>query len=177
MVIWATKDNARRPATWHKTVAWHCQRLTPKAPAICVPAAPSQGSRLRCACRQHAAAAACKRGGFRGSKRHHLLLPTRAVGTAGGCSQPKCLTSHLTSPGTLPLGAHKTVAWHCQRLTPKAPAICVPAAPSCLALPEAHSQGSANLCLHSFQAGARVLVPGHESRGRDGRGRDANARP
>ena len=74
----------------------------------------------------------------------------------GGCSQPKCLTSHLTSPGTSPSGAHKAAAWHCQRLTPKAPAIYAPAAPSCLALPEAHSQGSANLCRHSFQGGARV---------------------
>ena len=35
-----------------------------------------------------------------------------------------------TLPGALPSGAHKAVAWHCQRLTPKAPAICVPAPPT-----------------------------------------------
>ena len=32
----------------------------------------------------------CKRGDFRGSKRHHLFLPTKAVGTGGdvGGMQP-----------------------------------------------------------------------------------------
>ena len=68
--------------------------------------------RLRCAYRQNAAAAES----FRVGERRHLFLPATAVGTRGGCSQPKCLTlpgtSPGTSPGTLPSGAHRTVAWH-----------------------------------------------------------------
>ena len=53
---------------------------------------PSQGSRLRCGYRQKATATE----GFRASKRHHLFLPTKTVGT--GCRQPKCLTLPGTSP-------------------------------------------------------------------------------
>ena len=49
-------------------------------------------------------------GGFRGSKRHHLNLPTTAVETGGVQPAKMPITSPGTLPGTSPSRAYKTIS-------------------------------------------------------------------